>query len=188
MLEGEAQDSTMNWRIADASWRDLVHLDNKGRSINNQKKRCKRKRCKKNTKEKGRKRKKTQKGKRRDNVFLFTKVGMRPRQGSWDQHTKCRYKILFFPKWHTSLRMSLNSSLMSWTISSMESLASSLKCLETYIFPMAAEKLPVAELRQVFHLGLVVVFPVIFLAYSSLMSLAALFKNPTESLVACQSI
>ena len=70
----------------------------------------------------------------------------------------------------------------------MDSLASSLKYFETYIFPTAAEKLPAAELTHDFHLGWVAVFPVMFLAYSSMISLAALFKNPTDALVARQSI
>ena len=48
-----------------------------------------------------------------------------------------------------------------------------LKCFRTYIFPTAAEKLPLAEPTQDFHLGVVAFFPVTFLEYSSIISLAS---------------
>ena len=67
-------------------------------------------------------------------------------------------------------------------------LASSLKCLETYILPTAAEKLPAADPTQDFQRGVVSVLPVIFLAYSSITDLADLSKKPMEALVALQSM
>ena len=50
------------------------------------------------------------------------------------------------------------------------------KCLITYILPTAAEKLPLAEPTQDFQRGVVAFFPVTFLEYSSIMSLASYYK------------
>ncbi len=77
--------------------------------------------------------------------------------------------------------MCLNSFLISATISSIAPLASSLKCLDTNIFPTAAAKLPAADPTQVFHRGVVAILPVAFRAYSSTISRASLFMKPIEA-------
>lgn len=48
-----------------------------------------------------------------------------------------------------------------------------LKCLRTYIFPTAAEKLPLADPTHDFHRGVVAFLPVTFLEYSSIISRAS---------------
>ena len=48
-----------------------------------------------------------------------------------------------------------------------------LKCFRTYIFPTAAEKLPLADPTHDFQRGVVAFLPVTFLEYSSMISLAS---------------